>query len=143
MTISLNLAGFIDFFLLETLTSFLLPFQPLLTEEVCCQGQKISHSFQDTLQGSFLQIFASAKASPVLIWISMIPGIIVLFYRLPLSMICYYTHAFIQTKSSYLYIFISFDPLKRDKQGWQSYGYLLFLIEIMSIFAQIDLKKCL
>ena len=34
-----------------------------------------------------MQIFASAKASLVLIRISMIPGIIVLFYRLPLSMV--------------------------------------------------------
>ena len=31
--------------------------------------------------------FASAKASPVLIRISMIPGIIVVLYRLPLSMV--------------------------------------------------------
>ena len=30
-----------------------------------------------------------------------------------------YTRAFIQIKSSYLHIFISFKPLKRDKQGWQ------------------------
>ena len=56
----------------------------------------------------------------------------------------YYTRTFIQTKSSYLHIFFGFDPLKRDKPGWQVMEIgCLSLMEIMVTFAQIDPKKCL
>ena len=45
-------------------------------------------------KANFLQIFAAAKESLVLIRISMVPGLAVLFYRSPLNMIARERYSF-------------------------------------------------